>query len=108
MSLQQIIPVILALATAFVFRKKLSGSQSRWRFYPVAFAVAVSIAATIGIVQFWMPQVSMGLGAKGLPLIVFAIVAARAALPTVICTVVLLAGMALAELWRRRRSGPLS
>lgn len=101
--MSQALPFAIALVTVFIWSSKLLGLKSRWLAYPLALCSAGLIAALISIAQFWLPQIEMGLGLKGLPPIVFLIVGARGAVPTMAFTAVILMALGAIKLWRQTR-----
>lgn len=100
---QVAVPIAIALIVVFAWQRKLVGAQSHWVAYPLALVSAGAVAALISIGQFWLPQIQMGLGLKGLPLVVFGIVGARGAVPTMAFTAVILMGLGCIKLWRQTR-----
>jgi len=100
---QTVIPVAIALLTTLVWSGKLIGPRSRWLAYALALVSAGLVAALVAIGQFWLPQIQMGLGFKGLPPIVFAIVGGRGAVPAMAITAVFLMAFGCIKLWRQKR-----
>jgi len=101
---QTVIPIAIALLTTLAWSGKLIGPRSRWSAYVLALLTAGLVAALIAIGQFWMPQIQMGLGLKGLPPIVFAIVGGRGAVPAMAITGVFLMAFGCIKLWRQART----
>ncbi len=97
------VPVAIALVTVLIWSGRLLGAKSRWLAYPLTLLCAGLFAAIVSITQFWVPQIEMGLGLKGLPPIVFLIVGARGAVPTMAFTAVILMALGCIKLWRQTR-----
>jgi len=100
------VPIAIALLTTLAWSGKLIGPRSHWFAYALALLTAGLIAALVAIGTFWLPQIQMGLGLKGLPLVVFAIVGGRGAVPAMAITGVFLMAFGCIKLWRQTRDDP--